>query len=105
MRSFDIIIVGAGHGGAQAGVQLRQLGFTGSIAIIGDEPELPYERPPLSKEYLAREKPFDCAGGFKAEGLGISLFENIDSRDPTALLGLPLIWLASALRSVGYTLP
>ena len=55
--------------------------------------------------YVEREKPFDCAGGFKAEALGITLFESIESRDPTALIGLPLIWLASALRSVGYTLP
>jgi septum formation protein len=55
--------------------------------------------------YVEREKPFDCAGGFKAEALGISLLENIDSKDPTALIGLPLIWLASALRSFGYSLP
>lgn len=55
--------------------------------------------------YVEREKPFDCAGGFKAEALGITLFESIESRDPTALIGLPLIWLASALRSLGYTLP
>ena len=48
--------------------------------------------------YVAAEKPFDCAGGFKAEGLGISLFERIDSEDPTGLIGLPLIWLAGALR-------
>ena len=58
MRRFDIIIVGAGHGGAQAAVQLRQLGFDGSIAMIGAEPELPYERPPLSKDFLAGEKEF-----------------------------------------------
>jgi septum formation protein len=55
--------------------------------------------------YIDRERPFDCAGGFKAEGLGITLFESIESRDPTALIGLPLIWLASALRSVGYSVP
>jgi septum formation protein len=55
--------------------------------------------------YVQREKPFDCAGGFKAEALGIALFEGIESKDPTALVGLPLIWLASALRSVGYPLP
>lgn len=55
--------------------------------------------------YIERERPFDCAGGFKVEALGITLFESIESRDPTALVGLPLIWLASALRSVGYTLP
>ena len=48
--------------------------------------------------YVAAEKPFDCAGGFKAEGLGISLFERIDSQDPSGLIGLPLIWLAGALR-------
>ena len=58
MSEFDIIIVGAGHGGAQAAVQLRQLGFDGSIAMIGEEPELPYERPPLSKDFLAGEKEF-----------------------------------------------
>ena len=58
MQNFDVIIVGAGHGGAQAAVQLRQLGFAGSIAMIGDEPEMPYERPPLSKDFLAGDKDF-----------------------------------------------
>jgi len=57
--NFDIVIVGAGHGGAQAAIMLRQLKFEGSIAIIGEEPEIPYERPPLSKEYFAGEKPFE----------------------------------------------
>jgi septum formation protein len=55
--------------------------------------------------YVDREKPFDCAGGFKAEALGITLFERISSEDPTALIGLPLIWLAAALRSAGFELP
>jgi septum formation protein len=55
--------------------------------------------------YVEHEKPFDCAGGFKAEGLGITLFDSIESRDPTALIGLPLIWLASALRSLGLAVP
>lgn len=58
MTRFDIAIVGAGHAGAQAAIQLRQLGFAGSIGLIGAEPEPPYERPPLSKEYLAGEKDF-----------------------------------------------
>jgi len=58
-KAYDILIVGAGHGGAQAAMQLRQTGFDGSIAIIGDEKDPPYERPPLSKEYMAGEKPFD----------------------------------------------
>jgi 3-phenylpropionate/trans-cinnamate dioxygenase ferredoxin reductase subunit len=55
----DIAIVGAGHGGAQAAIMLRQQKFDGSIALIGDEPDYPYERPPLSKEYFAGEKPFE----------------------------------------------
>lgn len=59
MREFDVTIVGAGHGGAQAAIQLRQLGFAGSIGLVGAEPELPYERPPLSKDYLTGEKPFE----------------------------------------------
>ena len=58
-RQFDVAIVGAGHGGAQAAIALRAQGFTGSIGLIGDEPDAPYERPPLSKEYLAGEKPFE----------------------------------------------
>ena len=56
---FDVVIVGGGHGGAAQAAQLRQKGFAGSIAIITAEPELPYERPPLSKEYLAGEKSFE----------------------------------------------
>ena len=59
MQIFDVVIVGAGHAGAQAAISLRQLGFEGSIALIGDEPDLPYERPPLSKEYFSGEKSFD----------------------------------------------
>ena len=55
----DVVIVGAGHGGAQCALMLRQSGFTGTIAMIGRENEPPYERPPLSKDYLAREKTFD----------------------------------------------
>lgn len=54
---YDILIVGAGHAGAQAAIALRQRGFAGSIALLGDEPDPPYERPPLSKDYLAGEKP------------------------------------------------
>jgi 3-phenylpropionate/trans-cinnamate dioxygenase ferredoxin reductase subunit len=56
---FDIVIVGAGHGGAQTAIALRHLKFEGTIALIGNETEPPYERPPLSKEYLAGEKPFE----------------------------------------------
>jgi 3-phenylpropionate/trans-cinnamate dioxygenase ferredoxin reductase component len=56
---YDVVIVGAGHGGAQAAIALRQAKFGGSIAIVGEEPELPYERPPLSKEYFSGEKAFE----------------------------------------------
>ncbi len=59
MSRYDVLIVGAGHAGAQAAITLRQHKFIGSIGLLGDEPELPYERPPLSKEYLAGDKPFD----------------------------------------------
>lgn len=53
------------------------------------------------RNYVERDEPLDCAGGFRAEGLGIALFERIDSQDPTGLIGLPLIWLAHALRRLG----
>ncbi len=56
---YDVLIVGAGHGGASAAIALRHANFSGTVAIIGDEPEFPYERPPLSKEYLSGEKAFD----------------------------------------------
>jgi 3-phenylpropionate/trans-cinnamate dioxygenase ferredoxin reductase subunit len=58
-KEFDCIIVGAGHGGAQAAISLRQYAFAGSIAMIGAEPEPPYDRPSLSKDYLAGKKTFD----------------------------------------------
>lgn len=59
MEKADIVIVGAGHGGAQVAVALRQKGFEGTIMMIGRDTEPPYERPPLSKEYFAREKEFE----------------------------------------------
>jgi len=55
--------------------------------------------------YIERDQPLDCAGGFKAESLGIALFERIESSDPTALTGLPLAWLAGALRRAGLPVP
>jgi septum formation protein len=57
------------------------------------------------KRYIDREQPLDCAGSFKCEGLGISLFESIDNSDPTALIGLPLIALAKLLRDAGVNIP
>ncbi len=59
MDSADIVIVGTGHGGAQAAIALRQQGHEGSILMLGRDAYPPYERPPLSKEYLAGDKPFE----------------------------------------------
>jgi len=59
MDTSDIAIVGAGHGGAQCAMALRQNGFAGTITVIGREPDYPYERPPLSKDYFARDKSFE----------------------------------------------
>jgi 7-methyl-GTP pyrophosphatase len=84
------------------------IGPAGSVRLIHLDTTTVLFRSLTSKEierYVEREKPFDCAGGFKAEGLGITLFESIESQDPTALIGLPLIWLACALRRAGYVLP
>lgn len=55
--------------------------------------------------YVDAEHPFDCAGSFKSEGLGIALFDAIEAQDPTALVGLPLIATARLLRQAGYSLP
>jgi septum formation protein len=55
--------------------------------------------------YVDAEQPFDCAGSFKSEGLGIALFDGIESDDPTALVGLPLIATARLLRQAGFALP
>jgi septum formation protein len=53
------------------------------------------------ERYLALDQPYDCAGAFKVESLGVALFEWVRSSDPTALQGLPLIWLCGALAEAG----
>ncbi len=55
--------------------------------------------------YIERDQPLDCAGGFKAESLGIALFDRIESIDPTGLTGLPLSWLCGALRRARVQIP
>ena len=57
------------------------------------------------ERYVDAEQPLDCAGSFKCEGLGIALFDAIETADPTALVGLPLIATARLLREAGFTVP
>ena len=59
----------------------------------------------ILEAYLHAEEPYDCAGSAKSEGLGISLLETIESDDPTALIGLPLIALSGLLRDAGFLIP
>ena len=59
----------------------------------------------LADAYLRHDEPYDCAGSFKIEGAGFVLFESVTTDDPTALIGLPMIWLAGPLQELGYLLP
>ncbi len=59
----------------------------------------------LADAYLRHDEPYDCAGSFKIEGAGFVLFESVTTDDPTALIGLPMIWLAGTLQDLGYLLP
>jgi septum formation protein len=59
----------------------------------------------LADAYLRHDEPYDCAGSFKIEGAGFVLFESVSNQDPTALVGLPMIWLAGKLMELGYLLP
>jgi septum formation protein len=59
----------------------------------------------LADAYLRYDEPYDCAGSFKIEGAGFVLFESVANQDPTALVGLPMIWLAGTLMELGYLLP
>ena len=95
----------------------RRVEFLTAVAVVRARDPVAHEfldrtevvfrtlEPAEIERYVARESPFDCAGGFKCEGLGITLFEAIDNRDPPALIGLPLLRLAAALRACGYPLP
>ncbi len=59
----------------------------------------------LAESYLRHDKPYDCAGSFKLEGAGFVLFDSVKTDDPTALIGLPMIWLADRLLQLGYLTP
>ena len=86
---FDVLIVGAGHGGAQTAIALRQRGFSGTLGLVGEEPELPYERPPLSKDYLAGIKDFERilirpAAFWAARGIAVLTGRKVVAVDPAA---------------------
>ncbi|HNP34596.1 MAG TPA: Maf family protein [Woeseiaceae bacterium] len=59
----------------------------------------------LAEAYARHDEPYDCAGSFKLEGAGFVLFESVTADDPTALIGLPMIWVADRLLQLGYLLP
>ncbi len=59
----------------------------------------------LADAYLHHDEPYDCAGSFKLEGAGFLLFESVRTDDPTALIGLPMIWLADRLLALDYLSP
>lgn len=86
---YDILIVGGGHGGAQAAIALRQAKYEGSIGVVNAEPEYPYERPPLSKDYFAGDKAFERImirpAAFWAErGVDMMLGLRVEVVDPSA---------------------
>jgi 3-phenylpropionate/trans-cinnamate dioxygenase ferredoxin reductase subunit len=86
---FDVAIVGAGQGGAMAAIGLRHQGFAGTIALIGREDEPPYERPPLSKEYLLGDKAFERLyirprEFWGEKGIELLLSAEVTSVDPEA---------------------
>ncbi len=89
MSNADLVIVGTGHGGTQAAIALRQNGYSGSILMIGRDTAPPYERPPLSKEYLAGEKPFERMlvrpeGFWTDRGIEVQLGAAVTKIDPSA---------------------
>ena len=103
-RAYDQLAKSSGH----------QVAFLTSIALLNtetDQLDIRVDRVSVKfrelteqeiRAYLQREQPYDCAGSFKCEGLGISLFESIDSKDPNSLVGLPLIKLNAMLIDFGF---
>lgn len=92
MSHYDVLIVGAGHAGAQTAISLRQAGFEGRVAMVGDEPEPPYERPPLSKAYFSGEKDF--------EGILIRPAGFWEERQVALILGLRVVAVDPARHAV-----
>lgn len=118
--SLDGTVLGKPGNRANAAAQLRDFSgravvFHTAVALVcGSESRTDMDTTvvrfrklsgPEIKRYLDAEPAYDCAGSFKAEGLGISLFEAIESSDPTALVGLPMIAVSRMLRHAGYPIP
>ncbi len=76
---------------------------TSTEALVSTEVSFRTLDKALIENYLRAERPYDCAGSFKAEGLGIALFEKVSSDDPTALMGLPLIQLCELLAEQNFS--
>lgn len=89
MERADIVIVGSGHGGAQAAIALRQQGHEDTILMLSRDRTPPYERPPLSKEYLAGEKPLERIlirppSFWEDKGVAVELGVNVSEVDAMA---------------------
>ena len=107
------------HAAARAQLQAmsgRSLAFLTAVAVVAPDGHCLSELDTTTvrfrtlhdaeiERYLLAETPYDCAGSFKSEGLGITLFDAIESSDPSALVGLPLIATARLLRTSGFVLP
>lgn len=121
VAELDDAPLGKPGGRGQAIAQLaamsgRTIAFRTAVALVGpdgrqltslDTTTVRFRMlaPDEIARYVDAEQPFDCAGSFKSEGLGITLFAAIESQDPTALVGLPLIATAGLLREAGFALP
>ncbi len=89
MDEYDVVIVGGGHAGAQTAIALRQLGFAGSVAVLCKEKELPYERPPLSKDYMSGKLDFSgmllrSAEYWTEQRIAMHLEHDVVAVDPVA---------------------
>lgn len=89
----------------RTGVCLQRAGDPPRIAMDTTTVRFRALTPGEIERYVDAEQPFDCAGSFKSEGLGIVLFDAIETTDPTALVGLPLIATARLLRDAGFVIP
>ncbi|KHJ63039.1 FAD-dependent oxidoreductase, partial [Burkholderia glumae] len=91
MDVLDVVIVGAGHAGANCAAELRKSGFEGSVALLSDETEPPYERPPLTKDYLTGERGteqirFRTPEAWLERAIDVRLAHRVEAVDPQAHL-------------------